>query len=68
MALLGVSFMEAVSTGVDFEISDAQARPSVSLSLPAASDLDVELSAISPAACLPAHRHASCYDNNGLNL
>ena len=31
-------------------------------------DQDVELSAPSPAPCLPAHCHASCHDDNGLNL
>jgi hypothetical protein len=31
-------------------------------------DQDVELSAPSPASCLPAYHHASCYDDNGLNL
>jgi hypothetical protein len=30
-------------------------------------DKDVELSA-PPAPCLPAHCHASCNDDNGLNL
>lgn len=37
-----------------FEDSEAQARPSDSLSLPAACRLDVELSATFPAPCLPA--------------
>jgi hypothetical protein len=31
-------------------------------------DLDVKLSAPSPAPCLPAFCHVSCYDDNGLNL
>lgn len=38
----------------------------LSLLLPV--DQDVELSAPSPAPCLPACCHVSCYDNNGLNL
>lgn len=29
---------------------------------------DAELSALSPALCLPACRHASCYDANELNI
>ena len=36
------------------------------LLLPA--DQDVELSAPSPAPCLPACRHVSLHDDNGLNL
>jgi hypothetical protein len=32
------------------------------------SDQDVELPAPSPAPCLPGHCHASCHDDNGLNL
>ena len=58
-----------MSLGRGFEVSDVQARCSVSLSLfllPA--DPDVELSAPSPAPCLSAHYHASCHDDNGLNL
>jgi hypothetical protein len=31
-------------------------------------DQDVELSAPSPAPCLPACCHASCHDDNGLSL
>jgi hypothetical protein len=51
-----------------FEISYAQATPSVAhtlLLLPG--DQEVEFSAL-PAPCLPAHCHASCHDDNGLNL
>ena len=47
--------------------SHAQAMPSVAHSfsfLPA----DEELSAPSPAPCLPVCCHASHYDDNGLNL
>jgi hypothetical protein len=40
----------------------------VSLSLPAACDLKVELQVPSPALCLLACHHASCHDNTGLNL
>jgi hypothetical protein len=47
----------SVSLGVDFEVSDAQARPGVSLLL-LSSDLDVKLSASSPAPCLPTCYHA----------
>jgi hypothetical protein len=31
-------------------------------------DQDAELSASPPAPCLPARCHASCHDDNGLNL
>jgi len=56
-----------VSLGVGFEVSDAQARPHVSLFLLPA-DQDVELEAPSPAPCLPARCHISHHDYNGLNL
>jgi hypothetical protein len=52
--------------GVGFGVSNAQARSSVTLFLLPANP-DVELSATSPASCLPACHHASCYDDNGLN-
>lgn len=42
----------SVSLGVGFEVSDAQARPSVTLSSWGLSD--IELSATSPAPCLHA--------------
>ena len=52
--------------GAGIEVSYAQAIPSVAHSvLPA--DQDVGLLAL-PALCLPACSHASCNDNNGLNL
>ena len=47
------------------EISKVCASPSLS-GVPA--DPDVELSALSPALYLPAHHHAPCHDDNGLNL
>jgi hypothetical protein len=53
----------------DFEVSDAQAMPSVAhslLLLPA--DKDVELSAPFPAPYLPAHCHVSCHDDDRLSL
>ena len=53
---------------VGFEVSYAQATPSVTHNLfllPA--DQDVELSA-PPAPCLPARCHASHHGDNGLNL
>jgi hypothetical protein len=65
------------TVGVDFQVSSRSAqngiRPSSwlptedSLSLLPA-DQDVELSAPSPALCLPANCHASHHDNNGLKL
>jgi hypothetical protein len=54
---------------VVFEVVYIQALPSVShnlLLLPG--DEDVEHSAPSPAPCLSPGFHASCYDENGLNL
>lgn len=54
--------------GVDFEISDAQARPlCVPLFLQPA-NLDVLLLATSPASCLPACIHGPHHENNGLML
>jgi hypothetical protein len=52
---------------VDFEVSKAQARPSVSLFL-LPTDPDVELSATSPTSCVPACHHVSHHNDNGLNL
>lgn len=52
-----------------FEVSYAQAIPSVDTDyflLPA--DQEIELSAPSPAPCLPAQCHASHHDDNGLIL
>jgi hypothetical protein len=54
-----------VSLSVGFEVSDAQATPSVSLFLMSA-DQNVELSATSPMQCLPASHHVSCHDDNRL--
>jgi hypothetical protein len=59
---------KCVIMGSGFEVSYAQAMPSMTHSLLLAVDLDVELSAPSPAPCLPAHCHASCHDDNGLNF
>jgi len=56
----------SVSLGTGLESPEALARPSSSLSLPATMDPDVELSATSPAPCLPECHHASCHDDNGL--
>ena len=56
--------MSLVGGGVDFEVSDAQARPSVALTLPA--DQDVELSATCPAPCLSMWYHAFHHDNTEL--
>jgi hypothetical protein len=46
-----------------FELHQCSTQP---LLLPA--DQDIELSAPSPAPCLPACYHASCLDDDGLNL
>jgi len=53
--------------GVGFEVSDAQARPNVTLSLPAANP-DIELPDPSAAPCLPVCCPVSHHDNNELNL
>jgi hypothetical protein len=53
--------------GVGFEVSDAQARPSVSLFLLPA-NLDVEFLVPSLAPYLPVCHHAFHHDDNGLNL
>ena len=53
-------------TRVGFEISDVHAKPSVSLFLlPAA---EVELSATSPTPRLPVCHLVSHHENNGLSL
>ena len=49
--------------GDDFEISEAQARPSGSLSVLLLAEPDASF----PAPCLPVCHHASHHDN-GLNL
>jgi hypothetical protein len=63
----GCGFVGEVNPGeVGFEVIHAQATPSVvhkCFLMPA--DQNVELSA--PALYLPAY-HASCYNDNGLNL
>ena len=58
---------ENVSLEVGFQVSNAQARPSVFLFL-LPDHLDVELSATSPAPCLPVGCHTSPHNNDGLNL
>lgn len=57
-----------MSLGAGFEVSDPQARPSASPTLPAVSDPDIEISVISPALCLLIEHHAPHHDNNRLNL
>ena len=53
----------------DVEVSYVQAPPSVESSLlMLSSDQDVELSASSPAPCLPEPCHVSYHNDNGLNL
>jgi hypothetical protein len=58
---------EMCHCGVGFEVLDAQASPSVSVSSDAL-DLHVELSAPSPAPRLPACHHVPHRDDKGLNL
>ena len=57
-----------MSLGVDFEFLEAQAWPVCHCHFLLPVDLDVELSALSPAPHLPACGHASRHDNNELNL
>jgi hypothetical protein len=57
-----------MSLGVGFEVSDSQARPSVTLFLLSADLKCSTLSATSPAPGLPVYCHASHHDGNGLNL
>lgn len=57
----------SVSLEEGFEISNVQVKPSVSLFLLPV-DPNVELSATSSALCSPAWHHASCCDDNELNL
>lgn len=61
---------ESVFLGVGFEVSDAQTRPSVTLSSRyILIDPDVELSAMSLASYLPTCYYTSHHDINGpLNL
>lgn len=67
-ALGDVALLEEVChSGVGFEVSKGQARPTVSLFLMHA-DLDEGLEATSPASCLPAFSRAPCYDDRELNL
>jgi hypothetical protein len=57
----------SVSLRMDFEVSDAQAKPRVILFLLPANP-DIELSAPSLAPCLSACDYAFNHDDNGLNL
>jgi hypothetical protein len=56
-----------VSLGAGFGLSKAQARPMGFLFL-LFRNPDVELSATSPAACLPVSCHVPYNDENGPNL
>ena len=66
-----MALFKCVTVGVDFEVSYAQDTAKC-LSSVRGRILkvlqNVELSATSPAQCLPASRHAPRHDNNGLNL
>lgn len=64
-----VAFRGSMSLRVGFEVSEAQARPSGSLSLfllPV--DLDIEFSASSPAPCLHSGHPAHHADNGNKKL
>jgi hypothetical protein len=57
-----------VLLGLDFEVSNAQARPhSVTLFL-LPDNPDVELLALSKTSCVLVCHHASHHDEHGLNL
>ena len=58
---------ESVSLGVGFKVSRVHAKPRVSLLLLLANQ-DVELSATSPAPCLPAFSQVSHLDEDRLNI
>ena len=65
MVLLGG--VALLSAGVflrgGFEESEAQVCPVCNFHLLLSADPDIELSAPSPALCLPARRHASSHDD-----
>lgn len=63
----GVAFGRPASRRVGFEVSRTQARPRDSLFLLSAGE-GVDLSATSPADCLPVCCHAPYHNSNGLNL
>lgn len=69
VALVGgvVLWEEVCHWGVNFEVSNAQTRPCVSLFLLPV-DLDVELSATSAALCLSVCHHDFHHGDNGLNF
>ena len=51
-----------------FEVSYAQAMPHMTNSLLLSADQDIELSAPSPAPCLPAYYRVFYHNNNELSL
>ena len=60
---------KSINVEVVLEVSDAQTRPSVSLtSYSLRANPDIELSAPSLAPCLPVCCRFSCHDDNRLNL
>jgi hypothetical protein len=67
---VGVALLEEVGRyGAGFWVSYTQTTPSVAHNVLHLADKDVELSAPPPTApCLPSCCHASCLDDNGLNL
>ena len=67
-ALDGVGFVEEVrDQGMDFEVSYAQATPSVAVFLLPV-DPDVGVSTPPSTPCLPAHHHTSHHDDKPLTL
>lgn len=62
-----MALLKKLSLREDFDVSEAEAMPSSFLFLPTA-DLNAELSARSPANCLPVSSHAPLHDDDGVNL
>lgn len=62
-------YRKCVTVGASFEVIYVQALPSVGHSfLQVPADVGIELSAFSPAPCLPTGCHASHHDNYELYL
>jgi hypothetical protein len=64
--MINCGLVEIVLLGLGFEVSEAQARPSVFFLLHVNPDAD--LSVTSPGPRLPGCHHPSRHDDNGLNL
>ena len=65
---VGVTLLEVCHWSVDLEVAEVETWPEGHCHFLLPVDLYVELSATSPARCLPACYHAFCHDNSELNL